>query len=346
MARGGIYKTEVVRARNNLLALGRNPSIDAIRSELGNTGSKTTIHRYLKEIEEEEGGHNSKKVAASEAILDLSSKLAERLHQEADERITALTDKHKRDLAELNDVIAALRSEVDAFREQTERLTLDLATEQKAHADTQTKLQEEKLANAQLIQHLRDLESQQTKAEEYRQSLEEKHRHAREALEHFRVAAKEQREQDCRQYEQQIQFLHGELRIAKDSLTSKQQELIVSNENNARLSAELMHVRNDFRNLDQEVRMLRLSREQLGVAELKNEQLISQLAKISDRESALTAENEDNTNKLQELVTAYQQLETELLTARAVIATQERVLQTLAPSPHSTYEKNIDKRDL
>ncbi|MCF3774118.1 DNA-binding protein, partial [Salmonella enterica subsp. enterica serovar Weltevreden] len=33
--------------------MGRYPSIDAIRSELGDTGSKGTIHRYLKEIEEE-----------------------------------------------------------------------------------------------------------------------------------------------------------------------------------------------------------------------------------------------------------------------------------------------------
>lgn len=54
MARAGIYKSEVVRARDNLLAMGRYPSIDAIRGELGNTGSKGTIHRYLKEIEEEE----------------------------------------------------------------------------------------------------------------------------------------------------------------------------------------------------------------------------------------------------------------------------------------------------
>jgi hypothetical protein len=68
MARAGIYKSEVVRARNNLLAMGRYPSIDAIRGELGNTGSKGTIHRYLKEIEEEEGGSTGTQVAVSEAI--------------------------------------------------------------------------------------------------------------------------------------------------------------------------------------------------------------------------------------------------------------------------------------
>ncbi|MFX6330932.1 DNA-binding protein, partial [Acinetobacter baumannii] len=56
MARTGLYKSEVKKARDSLLALGRHPSVDAVRVELGNTGSKTTIHKYLKELEEDEGG--------------------------------------------------------------------------------------------------------------------------------------------------------------------------------------------------------------------------------------------------------------------------------------------------
>ena len=54
MARGGVYKTEVEKARNALLAQGKHPSVDALRVALGNTGSKTTIHRYLKELEAED----------------------------------------------------------------------------------------------------------------------------------------------------------------------------------------------------------------------------------------------------------------------------------------------------
>ncbi|WP_249746370.1 DNA-binding protein [Pseudomonas rhodesiae] len=46
MARGGINKAVVQEARQALLARGANPSIDAVRVELGNTGSKTTISRY------------------------------------------------------------------------------------------------------------------------------------------------------------------------------------------------------------------------------------------------------------------------------------------------------------
>ena len=129
MDRAGIYKSEVVRARNNLLAMGRHPSIDSIRIELGNTGSKGTIHRFLKEIEEEEGGAAGTQVAVSEAIQDLSSRLAERLHEEADQRISALTDKQKAEVAELNSVMTALKNEVQGFRGQVERLSLALAAE-------------------------------------------------------------------------------------------------------------------------------------------------------------------------------------------------------------------------
>ncbi len=54
MARAGLNKFNVQQARDTLLARGINPSVDAVRVELGNTGSKTTIHRYLKELEAED----------------------------------------------------------------------------------------------------------------------------------------------------------------------------------------------------------------------------------------------------------------------------------------------------
>ena len=56
MARSGLYKSDVKNARDSLIAQAMYPSIDAVRMALGNTGSKTTIHKYLKELEEEEGG--------------------------------------------------------------------------------------------------------------------------------------------------------------------------------------------------------------------------------------------------------------------------------------------------
>lgn len=345
MARAGIYRTEVARARNNLLAMGRRPSIDAIRIELGNTGSKTTIQRYLKEIEEEESGNHGPKVAASEAILDLSTRLAEQLHQEADQQISVCTDQHKAEIAELNQLISALRNEVASFRGQVEQLTLDLTTEKATHVETRNKLQDERLSTATLTQRIQDIENLQTKEEGHRLSLEEKHRHAREALEHFRASAKEQREQDRRQFEQQIQFLQNELRTAQNKVNTKQQELITSHESNARLSSELKHARGEYQRADQEFRALSAAKEQLIVANLKNEQLLSQLAIVNQREADLANVIKLNDERLQEATSTARQIEAELIVAKAAIATHEQILQLLYP-PQNPLNENIDKLEL
>ncbi len=329
MARAGIYKSEVVRARNNLLAVGRYPSIDAIRGELGNTGSKGTIHRYLKEIEEEEGGNAGAQVAVSEAIQDLAARLAERLHEEADQRLAALTDKHKAEIAALNDISTALRNEVESFRSQSERQALELAAEKAAHTEILSTLQEERIVQAQLTQRIQDMEGQQAKDEAHRVSLEEKHQHAREALEHFRTAVKEQREQDQRQFEQQIQFLQGELRAAKETVNAKQQELIRSHQDNARLSSEQGHLRSELHRLETEVRPLRTALEKLAVSELKNEQMEERLAQSAARIDELVVENQSSTEKLQDANQAGLRLETELTAAKAVLANQEQILQKL-----------------
>ena len=89
MARSGLYKSEVKKARDALIVQGKNPSVDAVRVELGNTGSKTTIHKYLKELEDEDGGAGGKRASISDALQDLVERLAARLHEEAEERVAA-----------------------------------------------------------------------------------------------------------------------------------------------------------------------------------------------------------------------------------------------------------------
>jgi chromosome segregation ATPase len=312
MARAGIYKSEVLRARDKLLAAGRNPSIDAVREELG-SGSKTTIHRYLKEIEEEEGGPPAAAWPSAR-------------------QSRTWTDKHKAETTRLNDTISALRNEVESFRSQSERQAVELAAEKSDHAETLATLQEEKVVRAQMAQRIQDMEGQQAKEEAHRISLEEKHQHAREALEHFRTAAKEQREQDQRQFEQQIQFLQGELRAAKETVNAKQQELIHSHQDNARLSSEQAHLRSELHRLESEIRPLRTAREHLAVSEQKNQQQEERLAQRAARIDELLVENQSYAEKLQDANQAGLRLETELSAAKAVLASHEQILQRITIS--------------
>ncbi|MCF5945237.1 DNA-binding protein, partial [Xanthomonas perforans] len=98
MARAGLYKGNVQKARDALLAQGKKPSVDAVRVALGNTGSKTTIHRYLRELEEEEGGGPARSVAVSEALQDLVARLATRLQEEAETILTRERERHGAEL--------------------------------------------------------------------------------------------------------------------------------------------------------------------------------------------------------------------------------------------------------
>ena len=100
MARSGLYKSDIQKARDSLLAQGKHPSVDALRVELGNTGPKSTIHRYLKELEEEEGQGLGAKVAVSEALQDLIGRLAGRLHEEAEAVVTQAQQRFEVQLQE------------------------------------------------------------------------------------------------------------------------------------------------------------------------------------------------------------------------------------------------------
>lgn len=114
MARSGLYKSDVQKARDALQAQGKHPSVDAVRVALGNTGSKTTIHRYLKELEEEEGQGLGAKVAVSEALQDLVGRLAARLHEEAEVIVAETQQRFTAQLQERSEAMEQVRQEAIA----------------------------------------------------------------------------------------------------------------------------------------------------------------------------------------------------------------------------------------
>lgn len=329
MARAGIYKSEVLRARDRLLATGVYPSIDAVRIELGNTGSKATIHRYLKEIEEEEGGKTRAKVAVSEAIQDLVGRLAARLNEEADARGAELQAKSQAELANKQEVITGLQAELQSVRQQLEQVQQKLAVEKAEHTKTCDALGTKTLEATQSAQQVRDLREQLASAEQHRQSLEEKHLHARQALEHFRDAAKEQREQELRQHEQQTQYLQGELRKVNEALTAKQQAYIQVNQEGVRLVAELSRTQSELHQVQEEVRKLRPLKDALASEQKRTEELGRKLVEHEagnvSRE-ALIQQLQTQLNSLQE---NNRQLEISLAAAKAAESAKEQMIRNM-----------------
>lgn len=327
MARAGIYKSEVLRARDNLVAQGRYPSIDAVRTELGNTGSKGTIHRYLKEIDEEEGGAIGPKVAISDALQELVARLAARLQDEADTRVAAVTEHFtaERQQAEARHVV--LQQEADALRTQLERTEVQLCDERVQHSAAKQQSEADRIECSKLQQQVIDLQERLAADALHLQSLEEKHTQAREALEHFRQATKEQREQTQRQHDQQQQYLQSEVRTLNQVLASKQEELTNSHRDNARLTSELSRTQTELHQAHSESRALKRTQDQVAALERQLLEAQHRTDNMIAERTHLTMTNETLEEQLRELSDRLQQKEVQLNRAQASVATQADLLE-------------------
>lgn len=254
MARAGLYKTEVEKARDSLIAQGKHPSVDAVRVALGNTGSKSTIHRYLKELEAEATAPTG--VAISDALRNLVAQLSARLAEEADTRIAEVQARCDTAVQKASEALAAQEREGRALSDRLQRAETALQQEAQDHQVTTDALQGRHTQLKALEERGAGLEARLAEQVTHIQSLEQKHSQAREALEHFRQAAKEQREAESRRHDHQVQTLQVELRQAQELVNGKNHELLQLNRDNARLTE--LHGQSDSA-----LRTLRREHEQL-----------------------------------------------------------------------------------
>ncbi|MEC4242315.1 DNA-binding protein [Pseudomonas sp. DSV-1] len=238
MARGGINKAIVQKARESLIARGENPSIDAVRIELGNTGSKTTIHRYLKELEDFDPRPRSSRERLSDELTELVAGLLERMTEEGGEALAYAQARFDEQRSELEQKLDGLSAELTSLQREVDSQKGALALQADELQICQASLQAELTRNARLSQNCSDLEIRVQEKDEQIRSLEEKHLHSRDALEHYRNAVKEQRDQEQQRHEGQVQQVQVELRQLKQTLMIKQDELTRLNRDNERLLSE------------------------------------------------------------------------------------------------------------
>lgn len=238
MARGGINKALVQHARQALLDRGEHPSIDAVRIEMGNTGSKTTIHRYLKELEEQSPASNDMHAYLGDRLGRLVQDLSTQLLQEADAQVRAAHLDFEARQATLEAELQAARLAQSAAEQQVTIQAQALAAQAQELETTIRALQTEQTRNAGLNQALGEWQVRLADKVEQVRSLEDKHQHARDALEHYRAAAREQREQEQRRHEAQVQQLQMEVRQLQQAQIVKQDELTRLHRDNERLLAD------------------------------------------------------------------------------------------------------------
>lgn len=328
MARTGLYLSEVKKARDALIAQGRHPSLDAVRVELGNTGSKTTIHKYLKELEEEDSGAG-KKASVSDALQDLVSRLAAQLHNDANVRIEA-AEARALEASRVNaDALNALRKEMDAVTAQRDGIEAAAQLELAAHSKTRAALQAETIARHTAEEQAAGLKLRLLENEAHRQSLEEKHTHAREALEHYRQSVKEQRDQDQRRHEQQVQQLQAEMRQLQQGLVVKQEDITRLNKEGARLVADIAHAQKSLYDQESLGRQRAQQIEVLQETAQRSKVMAVQLAALEAQVSALGKQLVTACKEAQTSLERAHGLEVSLATAQATLESQHETISVL-----------------
>ena len=332
MARGGINKAVVQTARLAILARGENPSIDAVRIEMGNTGSKTTIHRYLKELDESESRQTITQAPIDDELGELVARLAQRLKEKAQEPIDLAQAQFEQEKTALLAQLEALEEAHSQLKQQFDIQAAALAEESAALQTASSSLQTEQTRNAGLSQACSDYELRINDKDEQIRSLEDKHLHARDALEHYRNAVKDQREQEQRRHEGQLQQVQAELRQAQQSAMVRQDEITQLHRDNERLLIEQRVITKELAALQEQARkdqaqQLKLS-EQVSVIESERTLLQERL-----RVAVLDSQSR------QEALTGYQHaskaLELDLIKAQASIEAL-RLAAAVAATPEAT----------
>jgi chromosome segregation ATPase len=325
MARGGINKAVVQIAREALLARGQHPSIDAVRVELGNTGSKSTIQRYLKELSARE---QAQPPSPDEELHSFVAGLSARLTVLAEQAVAEDRQRLQRDrsayeqqrlqhlaqLDQLHGAYAGLDRELQALREHERTLQERL---RQADGECQRLGQLEHDLNQLLVERTAHI-----------QSLEDKHRQAREALKHFRQQHLSQREQETLRHDAQVQQLQHELRAIRISLSDKQDELAHLFQDNERLVGELRHLAQQDRQREKELRRIQLQAQDAEVREH------SEQARVQ----ALTEENASLRERVKRYVLTERQIRRELRLQRQQVERLQTLLSNrlLLPSTAGT----------
>ena len=158
MARAGLNKHLVQQARDAIRARGQHPSLDTVRIELGNTGSKTTIHRYLKELEEEEGTRLDDAALLSETLKDLVSRLAARLHEEAHAIVAQAATQHADQVTQLQASIREQQLLLTKAEDEHQSTLGMLNAEHRGHKTTMAAIEQERLRVQRLEEQIRGQE--------------------------------------------------------------------------------------------------------------------------------------------------------------------------------------------
>ncbi|MFN6971104.1 MAG: DNA-binding protein [Rheinheimera sp.] len=330
MARTGITKDDVRAARQRLMDEGQSVTLDSLRIELGNTGSKSTIQRCLRELENDDSTVLHDEQLLTDTIKTTVLQLARQLQEEALAKIAQADAVHESAQENWQNLTGKLRIQVLDLKEQTDDLQLKLLSSEDSNKKLLEARQQDALKISELNGENTHLKSLLDTKEQHISSLEDKHQHARQSLEHYRTSVQTQREQDEQRHEHQIQQLQADLRVAQQTVIVKQHEASTLMTQVQHLTTTLQHVQTASVDMKEQLVSLQAERRQLERQLEHRNTLYVELQKAFDLKC----------NELQQVqfhVSEAKATETILLqdnaALTAALVTQQQLWQQFSPLP-------------
>lgn len=228
MARTGILYSQVARAAAALVAAGANPTVDAVRAALGDTGSKGTIAPMLKQWKAQHEGETAAAGAGLPSdLLEAVRGVYQRLEANAQAQVEQLRAEHEQAGQEATQQLEAERAAGRQLRAERETLAAELAQVKAAFTHERDKRQHAAVTIAALRAQNDGLTQRLADRAAEVKLLADQLTQARQQFEHFQDKAAEQRQIDRQAAETRIAALERELGAVRNNLQEHREALAV-----------------------------------------------------------------------------------------------------------------------
>jgi hypothetical protein len=316
MARPGVTYHEVSIIAQRLIAAGKNPTIDAIRVELG-TGSNSTLGAHLRSFKERQTQTQqlATKESIPEELIAVIKGLWERIMTQSEEKIQAIQQETAQDIMQLRQEVQSLLQSNTNWQQQFQKATQERDAFAHEKSTLEQLLANSKIEAAAMTEKLSGFEQKVTEKQIRIDELHKQHKQTQANLEHYRTTSLEQRMSDQQRFEQQQ-------KISEQTILQVNQKLNLTSQENITLEKQSQKIIFENENLKSELHKLNAQNEIL-ISRLSDAQ--NELAKTTQNLEQLQAMpiRFDEQNKiLTELQTQHaltqQQLEFEKLKSKEI----------------------------
>lgn len=329
MARAGVGEYHVSQAADRLRAKGISPTVDTVRRELGDTGSRTTINNYLRVWRDRDQLRERSATDLGEPLRHLLNGHAQTILQTLEEASkTKFDDELKKyetnillkeqQLTEQQTINKNQQLEILELQKSIDQLNSELIFNRSVLNDLREENQHfrESLAASQTM-----TSSLQTQLQEVKKSAETERKHS----ENERVKALALRDEEQKENIKELNAVKAELEIRArtiliqaSQLTDSRTQLSILQSEVKKSGAEVLRTRNDW-----QAGKLELEEVQKEAA-ITREKLTDREKTISQLQHEITQRWNQEKNQLQDLATAISHFSNQLSNTKIVKPKQSR----------------------